>query len=46
MKVIKFKLNGKVFTLNKEDGKYYAPDGNWANYVEILKDEVIEYCEE
>ena len=36
MKVIKFKLNGKIFTLNKEDGKYYSEDGNWANYCETL----------
>jgi hypothetical protein len=38
MKVIKFKLNG---TLNEEDGKYYSEDGKWANYVEMLNDEVI-----
>ena len=36
MKVIKFRLNGKIFTLNKEDGKYYSEDGNWANYCETL----------
>lgn len=43
MRVKKFKLNGKIFTLNKEDGKYYSEDGNWANYVEMLNDEVIEF---
>lgn len=42
MTVVKFKLNNKIFTLNKEDDKYYAEDGNWANYVEMLNDEVIE----
>ena len=36
MKVIKFRLNGKIFTLNKEDGRYYSEDGNWANYCETL----------
>lgn len=43
MKVIKFKLNGKIFTLNKKDNKYYAEDGNWAYYVEMLNDEIIEF---
>ena len=43
MRVTKFKLNNKIFTLNKEDSKYYSEDGNWANYVETLNDEVIEY---
>ncbi len=43
MQVKKFKLNGKIFTLNKEDGKYYSEDGNWANYVELLdKNNIIE----
>ena len=46
MRVTKFKLNNKLFTLNKEDNKYYSEDGNWANYVEILNDEVIEYDED
>ena len=45
MKVIKFKLNGKIFTLNEEAGKYYSPDGNWANYVSMLNDEVLEFRE-
>ena len=41
-KVTKFKLHDKIFTLNEEDGKYYSPDGNWANYVSLLNDEVKE----
>ena len=28
-----------------EDGKYYSPDGNWANYVSMLNDEVLEFRE-
>lgn len=43
MEVVKFKLNSKVFTLNDKDGLYYSEDGNWAHYVEILNDEVIEF---
>lgn len=46
MKVIKFKLNNKIFTLNEREGKYYSEDGNWANYVEMLNDEVIEFLPE
>ncbi len=46
MDVIKFKLNGKISTLNEKDGKYYSPDGNWANYVSLLNDEVIEFSAE
>ncbi len=46
MKVLKFKLNGKIFTLNEKDGRYYSPDGNWANYVSMLNDEVIEISAE
>ena len=42
-RVKKFKLNGKIFTLNKADGKYYSEDGNWANYIEWLdKNNIIE----
>jgi hypothetical protein len=40
MKVLKFKLNNKIFTLNEKDGKYYSEDGKWANYI---NDEVIEF---
>ena len=46
MRVVKFKLNNKIFTLNKQDGKYYSEDGNWANYFSMLGDEVIEYDED
>lgn len=41
--VLKFKLNDKIFTLNKTDGRYYSEDGNWANYIDTLNDEVIEF---
>lgn len=41
--VLKFNLNGKVFTLNEADGRYYSEDGNWANYVSMLNDEVIKF---
>ena len=46
MRVLKFKLNGKIFTLNNEDGKYYSEDGNWANYCEMLDERsVVEWVE-
>ena len=41
--VLKFKLNDKIFTLNEIDGRYYSEDGNWANNIDILNDEVIEF---
>ena len=43
MKVIKFKLNNKIFILNEEDAVYYSEDGNQANYIELLDDEIIEF---
>ncbi len=43
MEVVKFKLNGKVFTLSDKNGLYYSEDGNYAHYVEMLNDEVIEF---
>lgn len=43
MQVKKFKLNGKVFTLNESDGKYYSEDGNWAHYIGVLdKNNIVE----
>ena len=43
LKVKKFKLNGKIFTLNESDGRYYSEDGNWANYIEWLdKNSIVE----
>lgn len=40
-KVLSFELNKKIFKLDENKNKYFAEDGNYANYVEMLNDNRI-----
>jgi len=44
-KVLSFELNKKIFKLDENKNKYFAEDGNYANYVEMLNDNrIISIC--
>jgi hypothetical protein len=44
-KVLSFELNKKIFKLDENKNKYFAEDGNYANYVEMLNDnKIISIC--